>query len=379
MGDLTNEEPEQDARTDGPSAPEEPEPAPEPVDVVAAGGTEIGALEEQSQGGRPGEPAPSPASGATSIPAATEPSPTDPEPGDSPATATEIDPVPRSEVAPAEEAPVVPAEEAPVAPAEEAPVVPAEEAPVAAAEEAPVAEERPERRVTEVVRPSGRLGQLRRYWPVGLLALSTVALIAGIAIALSNTGTPAPKPEPNRAAKPELVTVRDDQAGFSIAHPKEWRAIPIPPGIEDLRLVISAGGEPDGADGVWVRVVPPAGIDQKINQFANEIQQLTGGIPCGTQGSACLRQEQVNVDGMNAVRYVYLTKEQGTDQESVHLQYFVRRGEGNLYILVFQALPRAELGRLAPAFDEVLTSFRTLDPVLGPVTTTSSPPTTAAR
>lgn len=225
----------------------------------------------------------------------------------------------------------------------------------------------------EIARSSGGVGQtLRRNWPVAVLAATTLVLIGGITVALRNASdTPEPKAE--RPPPPvELETFNDTAARFSIKYPKGWRRLPVPPGAEDLRLVVSVGAQGGDDDGMWVRAVAPERVDQKISEFASEIQQLTGGTPCGAQGSACLLQEQVTVSGLNGVRYAYITKEQQSGQENLHLQYFLRQPQGNLYVLVFQALPKTDLAQLAPAFDQVLASFQVTNQAAGTTTTTTA-------
>ncbi len=240
--------------------------------------------------------------------------------------------------------------------------------------------------VKQVGRPAGGAGRkIRVYWPFGAMAFCTLALAVAGYVVWRNTNADDPKPDPNRPAG-DVEVFRDDQAGFTIRYPKDWRRIPVPPEAQDLRLVLSAGGDAPGndpanpsggADGMWIRVFPPERIDQKINEFSAEIQALTGGQPCGAQGSPCLRQEQVTVGGLTGVRYVYVTKEEASGQDSVHLQYFLRRGAGKLYVIVFQALPRTDLPGLAPAFDQVLFSFQALEEGPGPTASTTT--TTAAR
>ncbi len=241
----------------------------------------------------------------------------------------------------------------------------------------------PDGGVKQVGRPSDGAGRkIRTYWPFAALAFCTLALVVGLTVALRNANSADPKPDPNRAAG-DLEVFRDDQAGFTIRYPKAWTRIPVPPEAQDLRLVLSAnppapGSDPaspaGGADGMWIRVFPPERIDQKINEFAAELEAITGGLPCGAQGSPCLRQEQVTVGGLSGARYVYVTKEEATSQDSVHLQYFLRRGLGKMYVIVFQALPRTDLAGLAPAFDQVLFSFQVLDEGSGPAASTTTTP-----
>jgi hypothetical protein len=232
-------------------------------------------------------------------------------------------------------------------------------------------------RVKEVSRGKGgaRAQWFRRYWPFALLGLTTVILIVGLFVAISGDKDPSPpqgdKPPAPPAAVGPMETFTDPEGGFSLRYPKAWRRIPIPPEAaqgSDLRLVLSTGTpdpaapanpNPTGNDGMWVRVIPPSQVEQKYKDFDVEIRGLTGDKPCGTEGSACLRQEQVTVAGMNGVRFIYTTPDAISGQNSIHVQYFLRRNQqGNLYVLVFQAVPTTDLSGLAPAFDEVVASFQ---------------------
>ncbi len=220
--------------------------------------------------------------------------------------------------------------------------------------------------VREIAR-GGRGQAIRRYWPFAVLGASTVVLGVGLYLAIDGAKDEK-KPPPAQAAKPPtgpLETFTDREAGFTLRYPQAWQRVPVPPEAPDLRLVLSVQGgggsgtsNPAGGDGMWVRFFPPDKIDQKISEFDAEITGLTGDKPCGTQGSPCLSQEQVSVSGMNGVRYVYTSPADGGDEQPVHVQYFLRRGAGNLYVLVFQAIPAADLEGLAPAFDEVLAGFQ---------------------
>lgn len=228
--------------------------------------------------------------------------------------------------------------------------------------------------VKTVARTGGgdRRQAIRRYWPFAVMALTTLVLAVGVFIALKSTDEPSsPQPAPQAAPKKtppdQLEKFSDPQGGFSLSYPKTWRRIPVPPGASDLRLVLSTGTpdpaspqnpNPPGNDGMWVRVIPSDQVEKKYVEFADEIKTLTGDKACGTEGSPCLRQEQVTVAGMTGVRFLYITPD-GTGQNSIHVQYFIRRDpQSKLYVIVFQAVPTTDLSGLAPTFDEVLDSFQ---------------------
>lgn len=244
----------------------------------------------------------------------------------------------------------------------------APEAPEASASEAQGPDRAGHGGVKEIARPSGGAREkARRYWPIAALVFSTVVLIGGILwILASGSGEPEPKPEAagdDPAAARDMVTVEDKEAGFTLKYPKEWVRLNVPPGNPDLRLVLGVSTTGPGSDdGMWVRVVPPERVNQKVSEFETELKSTT-----------VLRQEQVTVSGMSGARFVYVTKDQASGQENVHLHYLLRRGQGPMYVLVFQAQPRTDLTPLAPAFDQVLSSFQTTE------TPPPSPSTTAAR
>lgn len=240
-----------------------------------------------------------------------------------------------------------------------------------APEDAPAADDG----VKQVSRGGGgpRREAFRRYWPFAVLGLATLVLVVGLFLAISGAKDSSPpeggKP-PGPPALGPMETFTDPEGGFTLRYPKAWRRIPVPPETSEasnLRLVLSTGSpnagpagspSPTGEDGMWVRVLPPEKIDQKIAEFDAEIKAIAGDKPCGTEGSACLRQERATVAGLNGARYIYTSPDATSGQNSVHVQYFLRRAAGKLYVLVFQAVPPTDLGGLAPAFDEVLASFQ---------------------
>lgn len=237
-------------------------------------------------------------------------------------------------------------------------------------------EDKPAHGTKEVSRGGSgdRRQAVRRYWPFAVMALCTLVLGVGLFMAIDSTKEPSSPQPPSSQAAPkktppeQLERFSDQEGGFTLSYPKSWRRIPVPPEASDLRLVLSTGipdpgapgnPNPTGNDGMWVRVIPPNQVEQKYTEFDAEIKSLTGDKPCGTEGSACLRQEQASVAGMNGLRFVYTSPDGISGQNSIHVQYFLRRNQqGNLYVIVFQAIPTTDLSGLAPAFDEVVASFQ---------------------
>ena len=227
--------------------------------------------------------------------------------------------------------------------------------------------------VKEVARSSGGVRKLRRYWPFFLLGATTVALVVGLTIALRNAGTPEPKPG-GQAASGDLVTFRDDAAGFTLQHPKAWRRDPASPSsfsteVQEVRLVLNPGGP----NGISVRAFPPGEVAQEVSRFGGEIQAVTGGKACDAPDSPCASKD-VTINGFKGSRVVYTMKDSGTGDARVYIRYFLRRDQGTLYVIVLETVARneGEVGNIAPAFGQVVTSFRALEERPGP-TTTSAP------
>ena len=108
-------------------------------------------------------------------------------------------------------------------------------------------------------------------------------------------------------------------------------------------------------------VIPTTRVDKAVVEFTERLKAAT-----------VIVQEEVSLSSMKGFRVVYLLKDEPSGQEIVQLRYFLRRGQGLLYQVGFVAQPRTELTALAPACDQVLSSFQTSE---GPP---PIPPTTAA-
>ena len=170
-----------------------------------------------------------------------------------------------------------------------------------------------------------------------------------------------------------FVTVADDEGGFTIKHPKEWKSIRPPAG--DERLLLSAGGQ----NYLRLRVVA---IEPGIDVKSSIEQGLT------SEGVKVVKQQEITVNGIPGLYYLYTFSDPSTEKEGVHAHYFLVRGQ-KMYTMVFQALPTEEFTRLAPVFDKVAESFTSTSdkpaptptstpaPAETPTTASPQPPTTA--
>jgi hypothetical protein len=326
---LAREEPASPVTVQPPTA-QEPTSAPEPVILEPP----EGAVQEA---GTPGPGVEELASTAPAAPSMSE--------ALAAREASPVEETPRvEEVASASEAPPVeqapPVSEAP--PVEQAP--PVSEAPPA--EEPPPVDEEPEVEVTGVVTPPRR----RTLSPalLAVLTLLVVALVIGaFVIGQRATSDVAKSTEElakgKRPARPaNYVTFRDDQAGFTIDHPKDWQRLLVSQG--DRRLVLKAPGEND--DGLAVTVVPEEQMNDRIAAFSEAIKE-----------TQVLEEKPVNINGMSGYYYLYTYKDQSKNQDGVHLHYFLRQGP-KLNIIVMQALPSDGLERRAEDFTQMLASFQ---------------------
>lgn len=167
----------------------------------------------------------------------------------------------------------------------------------------------------------------------------------------------------------ELVTFRDDAAGFSIKYPRQWRKADIPDG--PIRLVLLAGG----LNGVSVRVdrteVPTT------SENLDNIKAVTDGIVGTNPTAKVLDQRQVTLNGMPGYYYLYTFTDEETGAVGAHGHYFLFKGR-KMHSLVFQAVPQEDFTQLAAVFDQVAETFQS-DPDLPPGTaSTTAAPTTAS-
>ena len=196
-----------------------------------------------------------------------------------------------------------------------------------------------------------------------------LVLIAGVGtwiVAGRDTGghrmpatTPARSVETASApAQPdELVEFRDDQAGFALSYPKAWvRATAPNPQI----VLVAAEHDPVKNQGgsILVRVTP---LDAPVARpQLGDARKVTDAIVASSEGVA-LKADPTETEqgGLPGLFYLYTFRDPVSGATGVHSHFFLFKDKA-MISLVFQALPQDDFGRLAPMFDRVTASLRTL-------------------
>ena len=162
---------------------------------------------------------------------------------------------------------------------------------------------------------------------------------------------------PAPAQPDELVEFRADQAGFALSYPKAWiRATAPNPQI----ALVAAEHDPAENQGgsILVRVTP---LDAPVGkaQLA-EARKATDAIVASSDGVA-LKAEPTETEqgGLPGLYYLYTFRDPVSGRTGVHSHFFLFKDKA-MISLVFQTLPQGDFGRLAPLFDRVATSLRTL-------------------
>jgi hypothetical protein len=164
------------------------------------------------------------------------------------------------------------------------------------------------------------------------------------------TGPAAPQPG-------DLVEFRDEEAGFALSAPKGWvRATAPNPQI----VLVAAEHDPAQNQGgsILVRVTP---LDTPVGKAQlGEARKMTDAIVSSSDGLA-LRAVPTETEqgGMAGLYYLYTFRDPVSGQTGVHSHFFLFKDRA-MISLVFQALPQDDFGRLAPLFDRVVGSIRTL-------------------
>jgi hypothetical protein len=155
----------------------------------------------------------------------------------------------------------------------------------------------------------------------------------------------------------ELAEFRHDQAGFALSYPTAWiRATAPNPQI----VLVAAEHDPAKNLGgsILVRVTP---LDAPVGkaQLA-ETRQATDALVAASDGVA-LKAEPAETEqgGLPGLYYLYTFRDPVSGQTGVHSHFFLFKGS-TMISVVFQALPQGDFTRLAPLFDRVAGSIRTL-------------------
>lgn len=205
----------------------------------------------------------------------------------------------------------------------------------------------------------------RKRWSRGRIAVLALAVVALGAVLVFPRGADDPQQDRLGAEEeadadinpfsglPEgYVTHRDDETGFSLAHPETWVQLVRPQG--EMRLVLGVG---DGTT-VRVRVAELEGAIDAGN--IDEITAVTSGIvaaPNPAVEKQFLKRDFVSVNGLPGYYYLYRLKDTETGEQAVNAFYFVFQGR-KMNILMFQSLSPEDFELHAADFDRILNSFR---------------------
>lgn len=158
----------------------------------------------------------------------------------------------------------------------------------------------------------------------------------------------------------------DEEGGFSLSYPEDWRILESNPGVELVesdaadpshrRLVLgSSSTEPL----LLVRVqtlseeivIPEDFTTEDLGVIQGQLDRLIE-----SEDVRVAERRPTNHKGLLAWRYLYNFKDQPTGREGSHVHYFIFDG-AKINILVFQAVPAEKMVELAPTFDKILESF----------------------
>ena len=210
----------------------------------------------------------------------------------------------------------------------------------------------PVERDVDDVPPAAPARRMPTWLPL-VIVLAVVALAVGAFLVLNKDDdeTAAPGTSTTTAADTEFVTVRDDEAGFTVSHPKNW--VSLRPGEGEERLLVSAGGQ--NYFQLKVRNIDPAVVDQQIVEGLKDVRMVT-------------EPRQFTLNGLSTYYFLYYTPvTEESPTEGVHAHYFIKNGD-RLYTMVFQALPTDGFTDLAPTFDRVAESFQVTAPAAAATT-----------
>ncbi len=191
----------------------------------------------------------------------------------------------------------------------------------------------------------------RKLVVIGAVVLVVVA--AGIAVLLTGVGRHSTASPSSSAGVPaDFVEFRDPQAGFALDYPGSWNRLQ----SSDPQVVLIAAQNAQNSFLVRVVNLPFTVGPQNIAAA----KQLTDRIVTSNGNVTLLKQpEQIEVAGLPGYFYFYSFPDSDTGQTAVHSHFFLFKG-GTMIAIVFQVEPLAQFPALAPTFDKIISTFRTL-------------------
>lgn len=184
----------------------------------------------------------------------------------------------------------------------------------------------------------------------------TVAVLAGV-LGLGGVFVLGSHERGSPGRKSDLVQFKDQKAGWAISYPKTWTRLQS--SDRDVALVVSEKPPQENRGGsILARdLTLAAPVDDSKLAAAKEV---TDKIVTGGQGIQLLAQPAtIHQGGLPGYFYFYSFKDPASGQEGVHTHYFLFKGQ-TMISFVFQALPKDDFKALAPVYDDVMGSFRTL-------------------
>lgn len=164
--------------------------------------------------------------------------------------------------------------------------------------------------------------------------------VAGVPVAAATPAEPVPSDG--------VVAYSDPASGFAIEHPAGWTAETVEGGV-----LLHVGGQ-DAVSVKRTELAKP--VDAANLEDMRAVTDAVLGAP--EAGLKVMTAEPTTLGGLPGVHYLYTFDSAG--ERGAHTHWFAFRGS-TMYTLVFQALPLAGFAALAPAFDRVAASFRTLN------------------
>jgi hypothetical protein len=202
----------------------------------------------------------------------------------------------------------------------------------------------------------------RALWIGAAVAVLAIATFVGWNVVGSDDGdsgklapltTSSNGPSGPASIPPDFEDFRDTSAGFALAHPTNWKRLP----STDPQVSLIA--TPNGRDSLLVRVarvlerpIGPGDLNQ-VQQFTDEVVKSSPGVELVTGA------RKIDVAGLPGFFYLYRFKDEASGQTGAHSHYFLFRDRAMITV-VFQALPETTFQELAPLFDQIMGTFRTL-------------------
>ena len=175
-------------------------------------------------------------------------------------------------------------------------------------------------------------------------------LAAAALLLLSGCGGGAAHPSPSASAG-ALVQQIDATAGFIISVPGNWLVLSR---ANDPGVQYTAG--PDLKNFVAVRVFPNLG--ESFGPSDSQIEKQYIDATLAGQPINVLSTTQVVINGLPGWQYVYTFNDPKLGI-GAHIHVFLFQ-QYRLHTIVFQALPRSNIDKLAPTFQKILNSYKAL-------------------